>query len=551
MSARIARSGRRWCLLVPVVFLSVGLYTLNGVTPAHASGGTVTNYTDPSINHPVAIAAGPDGALWFTNSGSGTNSIGRITTTGTVTNYTGTGISFPNAITAGPDGALWFTNCGNNSIGRITTTGTVTNHTGTGISCPNAIAAGPDGALWFTNHNNNSIGRITTSGTVTNYTDPSINVPNGIAAGPDGALWFTNGNGNIGRITTTGTVTHYTAPIGNGPDGIAAGPDGALWFTNTGNNSIGRITTTGTVTNYTGTGTGIDGPDQIVAGPDGALWFTNSPAGGTGPGSAIGRITTTGTVTIYTDPTISVPIGIAAGPDGALWFTNNANNSIGRITPVGATVSNVAFLGSATAPKILITGSGFGTAPPYPSYPVNCGSASGLDYGYDLYVQDFTANWAAGLRTVSGATDCVGLVVTAWSDSQIVFSFGNAYANNLNSGDSYSLTAFATTVTGTVSYFPAATVSLSPTSGPAATAVVASGTSFSPGENVPVSYYTGLPAPHPTTVVVCIGIVAGDGSFTCYGHIPSTAQAGAAGKHKVTANGFISGLTAKTHFNLS
>ena len=41
---------------------------------------------------------------------TGNNSIGRITTAGTVTNYTGTGIDDPDGIAAGPDGALWFTN---------------------------------------------------------------------------------------------------------------------------------------------------------------------------------------------------------------------------------------------------------------------------------------------------------------------------------------------------------------------------------------------------------------------------------------------------------
>jgi hypothetical protein len=38
-----------------------------------------------------------------------------------VTNYTGTGINNPSGITAGPDGALWLTNTGNNSIRSITT----------------------------------------------------------------------------------------------------------------------------------------------------------------------------------------------------------------------------------------------------------------------------------------------------------------------------------------------------------------------------------------------------------------------------------------------
>ena len=210
--------------------------------PAAASGGgRVTFYA--SISGPSGITAGPDGALWFTNTDS--DSIGRITTTGTITHYTGTGISNPVGIAAGPDGALWFTNVVNNTIGRITTTGKVTIYTGTGISEPEGITAGPDGALWFTNSGRNTIGRITTTGTVTHYTSASISGPQGIAAGPDGALWFTNGNGNsIGRITTTGTVTTYSDPGISTPQGITAGPDGALWFTNEAGDSIGRITTT-------------------------------------------------------------------------------------------------------------------------------------------------------------------------------------------------------------------------------------------------------------------------------------------------------------------
>jgi streptogramin lyase len=132
--------------------------------------------------------------------------------------YTGTGISAPVWIAAGPDGALWFTNYANDSIGRITTAGIVANHTGTGISSPEGITAGPDGALWFTNPGNNSIGRITTAGAVTNYNPESypgtgVDEPGGIAAGPDGALWFTNfADNSIGRITT-GSSTPPTTSV--------------------------------------------------------------------------------------------------------------------------------------------------------------------------------------------------------------------------------------------------------------------------------------------------------------------------------------------------
>ena len=58
---------------------------------------------------PDGIAAGPDGALWFTESYAA-NKIGRITTAGTVTEFPIPTAAQPSRrIAAGPDGALWFT----------------------------------------------------------------------------------------------------------------------------------------------------------------------------------------------------------------------------------------------------------------------------------------------------------------------------------------------------------------------------------------------------------------------------------------------------------
>jgi streptogramin lyase len=58
-----------------------------------------------------------------------------------------TGIDYPWGIAAGIDGALWYTNYLGNSIGRITTGGQVTAYTGTGISSPVGIAQGGDGYM--------------------------------------------------------------------------------------------------------------------------------------------------------------------------------------------------------------------------------------------------------------------------------------------------------------------------------------------------------------------------------------------------------------------
>lgn len=157
-------------------------------------------------------------------------------------------IDTPTSITAGPDGALWFTNS-DNSIGRITTGGVVTNYTDPSILDPLDISAGPDGAMWFTNRNGSSIGRIsTTTHAITSY--PVSADAEGIAAGPDGALWFTSDEapGSIDSIATSGKATNYPSMKISGPTSIASGSDGNLWFTSGGNNSIGRITTAHSVT---------------------------------------------------------------------------------------------------------------------------------------------------------------------------------------------------------------------------------------------------------------------------------------------------------------
>jgi virginiamycin B lyase len=303
-------------------------------TIGQTSGPTITNYTDPSINGPEQITAGPDGALWFTNSTN--NSIGRISTSGVVTNYPlpadGTQ---PYGITTGPDGALWFTKHAagpvNGAIGRITTSGAVTIFTNGSISYPVGITTGPDGALWFTDAENGTFGRITTSGAVIEFANFNLGGLGDITTGPDGALWFDDAP-NIGRLTTTGALTEFPIPGPGPPVGIVAGPDGALWFT--GGNYIGRITTTGTVSAFpvVSLNQSLSG---ITTGPDGALWFANNGS------NSVGRITTGGVVSDFTDPTILGPTGITTGADGALWFTNIVTNSIGRLSPGSQLVATV------------------------------------------------------------------------------------------------------------------------------------------------------------------------------------------------------------------
>jgi virginiamycin B lyase len=327
--------------------LLAALLVLSGAVAGGTASGTAVpprevRASQSGVVGPSSITAGPDGAVWFTESN---NAIGRITTAGVVTNFTDPSIASPAGITAGPDGALWFTNFNNSSIGRITTSGVVTNFTDPSILFPLGIAAGPDGALWFINagavnaggvKTNGSIGRITTTGTVTNYTDQSVSDPISITTGSDGALWFTNFlNNSIGRITTTGTITNYTHPSIVHPISIASSSCGGYLVYTQDNDSIGFLDPAGSQI-FSITDPSVSAPDGITApGPGCNVWFTNQLD------NAIGHIQPSGapggwTFSHFTNPSVALPVGIAAGSDGAFWFTNFKNNSIGRITSSGA-----------------------------------------------------------------------------------------------------------------------------------------------------------------------------------------------------------------------
>jgi len=143
------------------------------------------------------------------------------------------GDPIPAGITAGPDGALWFTDTGNDVIGRITTAGSFTLEKPAGAELSNGIVTGPDKNLWFTlEEEYGGIGRITPDGVVTLFDDPGGAYPQGITVGPDGALWFAESNGTVGRMTTKGKVKHFTvAPSNAELEGIVTGPDGNLWVT--------------------------------------------------------------------------------------------------------------------------------------------------------------------------------------------------------------------------------------------------------------------------------------------------------------------------------
>ncbi|MGO8950873.1 MAG: Virginiamycin B lyase [Ktedonobacterales bacterium] len=223
--------------------------------------GAITYF--PDADSPAeAIITGPDGNLWLSEPGSG--DIARLTPSGHITQfhvpYDPTVPTEPKTtaepwyLTAGPDGAVWFTETEGNQVGRITPSGSITQfHTPTTSQlfgrALGGITTGPDHALWFAESgydgDQGRIARMTTSGAFHDYPlAQNSETPTTVVAGPDGALWYTEFLHNIGRITVAGAVSEFPLPGDLDAATMCVGPDHTLWFgANTANygGQIGRL----------------------------------------------------------------------------------------------------------------------------------------------------------------------------------------------------------------------------------------------------------------------------------------------------------------------
>ena len=311
----------------PVLVSCCALAVLAAAGPARAQV-TIDQFPVPTGgSRPYTIVAGPDGALWFTESIG--NKIGRINTKGVFHEFNvPTGESGPYGIATGADGNIWFTERFGDQIGRFEFLGQ--HITEFPIPTPFAqaweIAPGADGLLYFTEEDAHQIGMINTDGLIQQEVPiGSFGFPTGIAPGSDAKMWFTIEIGDmIGRIDGFGQID--TFPYSQNqtlPWDITPGPDGNLWFSELAGRAIGRMTTAGTTTEFPipGDFSGIAG---VAAGWDGNIWYTENDT------NHVGSIDLNGTILPKYD-TGERPLSITPGPDGNMWFTVADGNAIGRV----------------------------------------------------------------------------------------------------------------------------------------------------------------------------------------------------------------------------
>ena len=220
-----------------------GPSSIGRITPT----GGIATFTNATVNTPWAIARCGRAPVVHQQRQQHDRADHALRPDHCIPDANGT-INGPMGIAAGPDGALWFTNAGNNSIGRITTGSppVITNYPGTPGS-PQGIARGSDDNMWFTNYPD-AIGKITTgvTPTITPYTGASVTTLADRGGSRRCALVHQHRAGRGPQLNWPDhdcRCDHQPHQLDRDRPGQIAWFDANMWFTNGGNGSIGRITT--------------------------------------------------------------------------------------------------------------------------------------------------------------------------------------------------------------------------------------------------------------------------------------------------------------------
>lgn len=181
-------------------FTEQGSQSIGKITAA----GAATLYHVPSGANPIGITAGPDGNLWFSAAGGpNVQEFGKITTSGAITEFK---ISpgppgSPGAMAKGPDGNLYSTNS-NGGVYSVTTAGVATYYPTAAMSnFEDGVAVGPDKQIWISpgdsandltefdpvKHVFSKAAKVPTAP----FCSPGLTaIPRGLTQGPDGDMWF-------------------------------------------------------------------------------------------------------------------------------------------------------------------------------------------------------------------------------------------------------------------------------------------------------------------------------------------------------------------------
>ncbi|MEO6990096.1 MAG: hypothetical protein ABI346_05580 [Candidatus Baltobacteraceae bacterium] len=307
------------------------------------SGPVLTAFSIPQPQSgPFAIAVGPDGNLWLTESVG--EAIARVTPNGNVREFPVPGSSQRGdllfGITAGPANTLWVADATAGSVLESTISGTMRSvFVGSpSTSGPSDLVPDEFGNLWVADGIANAIEQIVPSGGATSFPLPVRNAEPYWIVHADGDQWFTEEPGKIGRFDGAGhLVAEYPTP--HYPNAKLLGitsTRGTIWYADAADDVIGEVDDGGMVREFP-----LPAPSGERAGPFfltgddvGNVWFTYLSE--SGDADAIGRLDGAGRVTMLTLPFSAAPSGITFGPDRNIWFLEAGSNQVVRMEHLSA-----------------------------------------------------------------------------------------------------------------------------------------------------------------------------------------------------------------------
>jgi virginiamycin B lyase len=264
---------------------------------------------------PIAIAAGPDGTIWFSLDGA--DAIGRVRD-GRLERLTKPGKTLePLGLAVAPDGSVWYTDIAAHAVSRMAPSGEVTSFAlDTPIVRLGRLAVAPDGAAWFAEPISRSISRLKDGELTRHLFQSPLGGPYGVAAASDGTVWATLQAANqLLRIAPSGTIDAFNVPRpGAVPTDIAVAPNGAVWFVEFRGNSIGRFKD-GEFVHFTVAeeNAGLSG---IAVAADGAVWFGMLRA------ASLGRLRGDELTEFELPRADARPYSVAVDREGNVWYAD-------------------------------------------------------------------------------------------------------------------------------------------------------------------------------------------------------------------------------------
>lgn len=268
-----------------------------------------------TLESPTAIAAGADGAVWFTIDRS--DVIGRVQK-GTIQRISTSGRNLePLGVGVAPDGAAWFTDAVVGAVARVTPTGEVSRlELETPIVRLGRLAVGSDGSVWFAESTSYSITQIKDGHIIRHEVESPRGGPFGVAIASSGVVWATLQAGDqLLRINTDGRIDTFDVPRrGAVPTDIAIGLDASAWFIEVRGNRIGALRD-GKFSEFE-VGVANAGLSGIAVASDGSVWF------GMLREAALGRLRN-GKVAIFHLPRKDArPFSVTVDPANNVWYAD-------------------------------------------------------------------------------------------------------------------------------------------------------------------------------------------------------------------------------------